>query len=348
MTRHPARVVRSIGLLVAGLGLASLSTSGRLWAGDNPVALSRTTIALERPGYRLHAELVAPPNAQHLPAIVLTGRTTDCPCFWQFEELAVALASGGRAVLVLDRASESAASFPRHVADVEAAVAWLALRPEVDATRIGLWGFSQESLVPIATAAAGRAPIAFLVLGSPLLARQHDFLLEFTRAQLEQGGSSPEQSAAAARLLGDLWTYYETGAGWPEIQAHFALGEKQPWFGRVEDFGRGLAPPAYIAAHPDTFVDFQTERVLDPIAQLVSFRGPTLVLLGTSDDLLRYETYASARRRLEALRVPGVRVVSIDGADHFLRKSGAGDRLVAGILEAVSDWVGKPAGQRKD
>ena len=69
----------------------------------------------------------------------------------------------GVAVLRFDRRACAADRFDEQSADALAAVATLAARPEIDAKRIGLWGFSQGAWVaPVVATRSDR--LGFLVL----------------------------------------------------------------------------------------------------------------------------------------------------------------------------------------
>ena len=79
-----------------------------------------------------------------------------------FRHLAAVLPPRGIAVARFDRRGDDVA-LDEQVDDVMAVIADLERRPEIDARRIGLWGFSQGAWV--APLAASRSPkIAFLVL----------------------------------------------------------------------------------------------------------------------------------------------------------------------------------------
>jgi pimeloyl-ACP methyl ester carboxylesterase len=127
---------------------------------------------VEVDGARL-ATTVSLPEATRAPVVVVAHGarygTRDAPLY---EHLRAVLPPAGVAVATFDRRGEGAStgevsgSFERRVADIARVVERVRTLDGVDASRVGLWGWSQGGwLAPIA---AARDPsIAFLVLVSP-------------------------------------------------------------------------------------------------------------------------------------------------------------------------------------
>ena len=158
------------------LALALISPSGGC-GGDGPTGPDAPPQSdfFESSGARLHFVLEFPAGAPPFPAIVIghgSGRvtTSDGAAYVPF------LRERGFAVLRYDKrgagastgtyrgvsAANSQTQIPELGADMAAALGYLATRPDIDATRLGLMGTSQAGWVMVD--AAQRTPLARLTI----------------------------------------------------------------------------------------------------------------------------------------------------------------------------------------
>ena len=164
---------------------------------------------------RLAATLTLPSGAGPFPAIVLIAgsgpldRDETLFAHKPFLVLADHLTRRGFAVLRADKrgvgkstgdyASATTADF---TTDVEAAIAYLRTRPEIDGGRIGLIGHSEGGLIAPRIAAA--TPLAFIVLMAGPGTRGDDILLTQSRLLSQAAGMAEreiEQALAVNRAL---------------------------------------------------------------------------------------------------------------------------------------------------
>ena len=112
------------------------------------------------------AKLTLPKGAGPFPAITCIHPESEASRdHFLFLHLEALLPPLGVAVARFDRRG-SDVPFLDQARDVEAVLAALAARPDIDASRLGLWGFDQGAWVAplVASRAAHRAGVAFLVL----------------------------------------------------------------------------------------------------------------------------------------------------------------------------------------
>lgn len=194
--------------------------------------------------------------------------------------------------------------FDDQVADALAFVEDLAARPDIDGSRIGLWGFSQGAwIAPLAASRSTR--IAFLVLVastgvSP--ARQ----MGYGAAKHARDAGYPEEGVAAivaARQLVDDWRRGRV----PIADAQRAVDElaARSWIEQA------YLPRDLATAGPWPNMDF------DPEALFATLQVPTLLFYGEDDEWQPVdESVAAWRRAAKVAKNDDVTIVRLAGTAH--------------------------------
>jgi dienelactone hydrolase len=179
--------MRRGALLLAGVILA-------VTAGAPPASADASDVTFTNGGVTLHGSVVAPPGGTKLPGLVMVHGSGD-HSREDYREQAEAFARQGIATLIYDKRTEGysllSRSYPTLADDALAAVEALRKRPEVDPSRVGVWGLSEGGWV--APLAASRSSnVAFVVtLGANGVepARQQAWAIENQLRRLGMDGS---------------------------------------------------------------------------------------------------------------------------------------------------------------
>lgn len=258
---------------------------------------------------------------------------------WLFDGFRDHLVRRGVAVKVVTM--KNGTSFSQHLTDVAAAAEDLRKHARVRPDLVGLWGFSSGSIASIAAAPKANAAFVILVSGPAVSRVTRD--LDALGPALKTKGFDDAAVEEARTLMRQLWSYYATGAGWETVRPLVEAAEKKPWFAGIEDLARGVAPPRYLAEHPEVFDSYRTERVVNPAEAVGSLNVPVLVLYGANDRIFDVKAYRSTFRKHGGAKV---RVAIVEDADHFLR-SGEMTTPHPDTLEALDQWLSEVAGSPK-
>lgn len=196
-----------------------------------------------------------------------------------------ALAARGIAVLHPDKRGSGAsegdwrtASFETLASDAVAAVTLLGDLDEVDASRVGVLGFSQGGhIAPLAAAASDRVRFAGAVSGSVVPMVQQ--IVDEVELAAERAGLTAGQVARVTELHRLAIHYGMTGLGWNEYAA-----------ARKEALGGDLAP--VVEPFPDTpdHWIWRWGRVVgdvDPLPYWVTAGVPEIFVFGGHDERIR-------------------------------------------------------------
>lgn len=299
---------------------------------------------------RLAGDLIVPASPPPWPGVVLLhGSSWGERRFLRV--FAETFAAAGLASLSFDRRGEGESGgtkemdFALLAADARAAWRTLATHPQIDANRVGLWGFSNGAWVG-ALAAAGWPRLAFLLLTGAAGVSPGEAEAYRRTADLRAQGIAAPTLAAAER-----W--------WRIFFAYLSGGDWEPaWDAELGQLNAVLATDAQLAALP--VPDFvranpvlssvpglaalnadERERIagavpsmaFDPIPSLARVACPVLVLLGSEDE---NQPIASSLPRFEALaaaRGDGMFAVEVlPGADHMFSRDGLGAATRGGGL----------------
>lgn len=232
----------------------------------------------------LHGTLILPQTAGPHPVVVLlqeAGPRSRPFGIWPY-----LFARYGIAMLTFDKRGSGAstgdwqtASFEDLAGDALAAVHLLRSRPDIDPTRIGLWGNSNSGWV-VPLAASQSKDVAFVIsrVGSSLPPTEN-VLYEIENQMREQEFSEAEitQAVALRRLLQDAII---TNTGWELFSAAAGAARSERWFA-VSRVGRYAAAPL----PPDAATLQQWRNPLDfnPVPYWERVTCPVLAIYGELD-----------------------------------------------------------------
>jgi pimeloyl-ACP methyl ester carboxylesterase len=307
---------------------------------------------------RLAGTLTLPRQGGRPPAIVLipgAGEVTRDGALsgHQFYlVLADYLTRRGFAVLRCDKrglgrsgGDYAAATTYDFASDIEAGVAFLRGRPDIDADRIGLVGHSEGAL--IGAMVAGSDPdIRFLVsmAGNGIPAR--DMLL----ARARYGAAAKASPEAAQREVALQRAVLDAVAA-PGSDAQRSEAIHMLYRAAQRDYGRPFTEQEVM---PFLGPWLRVLLLIDPASLLRRVRCPVLALVGDKDQVVTAAENIPALERALAAN-PGAQVQRLPGLNHFFQTAQSGDAAeMAGIeetmapraLELIGSWALRQANSR--
>ena len=221
---HGARATR-IGLALTLVCNAALAQS--------PQA-SQRDVTFRSDSILLGGTVVSPAGAGRHPAIVFAhssgpltrdGTVEYARMFAQIGFVGLAYDKRGTGQ---SSGSWTAASPNDLTADALAAIALLKAQPNVDTTRIGIWGVSQAGW-PAVRAAARSKDVAFLVLTSAGGVAPRESELYAYRSHFARLGTRADTVATAMTTLTMYFDYLDTGRGRVALDAAVERAASAPW-----------------------------------------------------------------------------------------------------------------------
>lgn len=310
---------------------------------DNPAA----------PGVSLAGTLTLPSGpGPHPAAILITGsgpqdRDETILDHKLFLVLADALTRRGVAVLRYDdrgvgasTGDFAAATSADFATDTRAVLDWLAARPGIDASRIGLIGHSEGGVVAPLVALDGG--VAWMVLLAGPAVSGGDIIEAQVQLIAQAAGASIEQMAAGARLQAALMQAVRD-------HAEDAAGAAAAIEALLVEAGHPPAQAAQTAAVMSS--DWYRWFVVhDPAASLRAADMPILAIYGGKDLQVPADQNAPV---LTALN-PRAEIRVFDAVNHLLQPADTGLPAEYGaiavtidpaVLEAVVDWTARRSGR---
>ncbi|CUI08625.1 hypothetical protein BN2497_12027 [Janthinobacterium sp. CG23_2] len=344
LKQGPLRIFGAIALLAGAIAMP-LCASDKPKRAQTPSAslpYSQAAVTFANPSGPQHlaGTLTVPPGAGPFPAIVIVpgsgqvNRDGDLFGHQFYRVLADDLTRRGFAVLRSDKrgVGESGGSFDSattadFASDIEAGVAFLRSRKNIDPERIGLVGHSEGGI--IAPMVAGKdARIAFVVMMAGNGIRGDQMLLDRTRRQRMAGKSATGterelalQKAVFAALTADLpAAERESRARQLYLDAHQRDG--RPW--SPDELAPLLSPW------------MRSFLVSDPVPVLQRPRCAILALVGEKDQVVIADDNIPALT-LALAGNPNAKVKRLAGLNHFFQNAGSGAfSEVAGIDETIA------------
>ena len=229
----------------------------------------------------LAGTFVRPRRAGPYPTIVFvhgSGPTIR----WYYLARAIELAKLGFASVIYDKrgCGESTgdwtnASLDDLSRDAVAAVKYAASLPDVDRTRVGLWGHSQGGwVVPRALALGAPAAFAIVLAGGATPPREVE-LYGYRRA-LNHAGVDDKAKTTALQLVKTYFSYLSGSISYAAIRAELDRHSKAPWF-KALGLGRVL-PDEAERRHWAWVADY------DPAEDISRLRVPLFLGLGGNDE----------------------------------------------------------------
>jgi pimeloyl-ACP methyl ester carboxylesterase len=210
--------------------------------------------------------------------------------------------------------------------DIQAGLAFLRARPDIDANRIGLIGHSEGGL--IGSMVAAKAPgTAFLVLMAANGLPAREMLLSRTRRQMGQG--APGRLEQELALQQAVFAAVAAPRGDSERKA----AVRSLYLAAQSEHGRAFSE--------DEFAPFLTPWMrtllrIDPEPLMRQIDCPVLALVGDKDQVVSANDNIPALRRALAGN-PRAQVYRLPGLNHFFQGARTGDLSeVAAIEETIS------------
>jgi uncharacterized protein len=302
-----------------------------------------------QPDVRLAGTLTLPSRGGPFPAVLLISgsgsQDRDATMFDHkpFLVLADALTRRGIAVLRVDdrgvggsvrgRQEPTTADF---ATDVEAGLAWLRARDDIDPSRVGLIGHSEGALIAAMVASRDQA-VAFAVLWAGPGVSGAELLVEQARALSLASGASRESAEEVAELQRAILQAVAAEPDLERLRASLARITASRGAAPIgEDAARALRSPWY--RHFLTF---------DPAPALRNVRVPVLALLGGRDaQVPAHQNEPALRAALAGNR--GATVEVLPGLNHLFQtaRTGAPDEygtieetISPSALARMMDWL---------
>ena len=254
-------------------------------------------------GVALGAALTLPAGSGPYPALIALHPAADrSRDQYLFNHLAAVLPPRGIAVLRYDRRGDDV-PLEAQAADTASAMATLRSRGDIDAARIGLWGFSQGAWVAPLVASESHE-VAFLVLvASTGVSPSEQMLYGTTKHAREAGlGLDAERGIVALRRTVDDWRRGRVRRA--NAQAAVDAASSEPWFEHAwvqRTLGDGNWPN----------MDFDPEPVFSRV------RVPVLLFYGDDDEWQPIERSMATWRRAAARAAnDDVTIVRLAGTRH--------------------------------
>lgn len=318
-----------------------------------PYRAEEVVIDTPTEGVRLAGTLTLPDGPGPFPAaFLITGsgmQDRDETVFGHkpFLVLADALTRRGVAVLRVDdrgvggsTGSARNATSADFALDAEAAVAFLAARPDIAGERIGLVGHSEGGTIAPLVAARG-SDVAWIVMIAGPAVRGAELLTEQSRRTQQAMGIAPGVLEANVALQARLMQAVAANADSAEAAEAAVRAVLQE---------SGAAPQTIEQAVQQTGAAWTRWFVAhDPQPALAAFSGPVLALYGGKDIQVPAEQNAEALARIR----PDAQILVLPELNHLMQTADTGlvdeyavieETIDPEALGAIVDWVAARSG----
>ena len=269
------------------------------------------------------AKLTLPKGAGPFPAVIgihpENGASRD---HFLFQHLETTLPPLGVAVARFDRRGNDV-PFVDQARDVEAVMEAVAARSDIDAPRIGLWGFSQGAWVA-SLVASRSASVAFLILVAATGVSPAEQMRYGTAKQARAAGHTEAEIEALLALRAAFEDFARGSRSRTEVQSLIDRAKGEPWFECAH-----VRPelPEGPGVWPD--IDF------DPAPPIAAVRVPLLLFYGEDDEWQPTDASVAAWLRADTR---DVMVVRLPKTGHAPTTAGGTD--VASVLPRYTDTLG--------
>jgi len=293
--------------------------------------------------YTLAATLLLPNTKKKNPVVIIVpgsqgmNRDDNTP----YEEINTFI-NNGIGLLIYDKPGTGQSSgdwqkcsFEQLADDVLAFVKILKSRKDIDASKIGAWGFSQGAT--IAPLAASRSKdISFLIMqsGGGITPAEAEINQQVARMQVQKFSDTLINEAIAFMKL--QFKAVNDSQQWDSLQALIPLVKDKSWF----RYAFGSAPKDHwLWKWWQPVVDF------DPALSLQKIKIPVLVIFGTADPLIPKDSLNSMISRItDGLNKAGnnsVTVAKFEGANHeiFVKTEKNSSVLAPGYDETLRNFI---------
>jgi pimeloyl-ACP methyl ester carboxylesterase len=298
-------------------------------------------ISIRSHGVELKGSLLLPEGRAPHPGIVLLPGSGPESRGW-LRPFAERFARAGVAAVVFDKRGTGSsggswveASLDDLADDARAAAAALRAQPEIDASRVGLWGISQSGwVIPRAVAKEPRA-FAFAIVITGGGVRPSDVERYDYRAKLDALGVTAEERREGLAVVEAYFSYLDGKLALPELEARIAQSKDRRWFSAVDV--SNVIPDEKSRAQWAWVPDYE------PSADIRQMPLPTLVVLGSADrPELSLEMERLWRAGLSAAANQDAAIAVFLGAGHGVTRAGEhhmSQHFAPGYQELVEGWL---------
>jgi pimeloyl-ACP methyl ester carboxylesterase len=239
-------------------------------------------------------------------------------------------------------------SFPELASDITAAIDHLAARPDIDGTRVGVWGHSEGGWVATQAAATG-GRVGFLVLVSGGgVSVQRNIENERTPALARAGltGVEIEQAWALRAAVND---YYRTGAGRAELEQRIRAAMATAWWETARELVPLPTPGEVVASGSPEAERWIAYWDYSAVPLLERLEIPFLSVHGGQDPIdPAYEAAAALESVVATTGVAASRVLLYPRAGHAIQVSPFGVGWLPpyyprGYVDEVVAWMTEQA-----
>lgn len=327
-----------------------------------PLPYTSTNVAFPSVnGIVLAGTLTTPPGAGPWPAVVLVSgsgphdRDERMVGHRPFFVLSDYLTRRGIAVLRYDDrgAGRSGGSFAASTTadftdDAEAAVQFLALRPEIDRARIGIAGHSEGGAIAPIVASRSK-DVAFIVLMAAPGVPGDSLLVLQNQAQLRIAGLSALEAEPLARLTSRL--LHAVSSANDSVQARTRVVEIEESYIVAQQPDRREPLRANLANRNAQLLTpwMRYYLAFDPRKALATVRVPVLAMNGTLDGQVVYrENLDAIAAALKSGANPEFERVELPGLNHLFQTAETGaiaeysvieETFSPTALQRIGDWI---------
>lgn len=300
-------------------------------------------VTLRNGTVQLAATLMTPPGKGPHPAVVyIPGSggdytSRDSALYREYD----LLLRGGVAVLIYDKRGTGAStgdwklsSFEDLGRDALAGVRYLKSRADINAKKIGVWGFSQgATIAPYAASVSKDVAFVIMMSGGAISAAEAEKNEQI--AYMRAAKLSDAEISEALEFIKLQFDSLKSEEGWKKFQAAIPAARGKKWFGNT--WG-GLAADHWLWAWWRLVINHEPARVLEKVNQ------PVLAFWGAGDKLTTPEAIEEMAARTEqSLKKGGNKDVTIKifpEVGHDLTINGTNSEKVApGFNETLTSWV---------
>jgi len=321
------------------------------------------TTTFESGDLNLYGKLVLPLSKGPHPVVTIAHGSEPTPAVegYYFPYL---YAANGIATFIYDKRGTGRSEgqytsfplFPVLAGDLIAGINWLKSRPEIDASRIGVAGFSQGGwIAPLAASKSDDIRFVLVGYGMAMSVADEDRLeaplklrvIGFEGEAIEQFKDFNRTLHEAARVN------FENG--WNEIEAKVAQYRKTKWFAAVKKtpttwagFILNMGLENAKKALPEMLKSF--DPFYDPVPTLEKLNIPMLWILGGKDIEAPPEVTIAVLERLRTELGKPLETVIFPHADHGIVEFEEKDRkriktnYADGYFSTMTDWLRRQAG----
>lgn len=306
-----------------------------------PTPYTHETITIPIEGGTYRGELYTPTDLRHPHgAIVVAGGAAAVGDHlnWSTRSWCDFYARQGLHCLVYPRREKAAdddiAPMVQDVADLRAAVALMAARPNVDRTRVGVFGSSRGTWLA-ARAAAQDPAIRFLILNAPPATTPSEQEISSVVYRMRDAGNSDAEIADAVAYLRLYFSVAHTRQGWDAMADAAARVQTERWSDLVSK-----------PTHMGDLDWYHVNGEFDPTRDYAALTIPVFAYWGGRDPVVPPSCH---RGLLQALARPNAQFEThiFPLGDHRGEREGGFDAqhnfhwfgMAPGVLDGIKTWL---------